>query len=93
MYLSDTMQKNVGMEKVQALSSFVAFSSDGNMECFLPTDDILNKMYDLLFSLLSCLPSEDEMAVLKQLFYGLEQLKKREKARGNLIFLPLKTAF
>ncbi len=76
MYPTDTKIALVGLEEQLAMARIVRPQSVADVENSAPTDDLFEGINELLFSLLSRLPSGLELAMLQSLFHKIEQVKK-----------------
>jgi hypothetical protein len=76
MYPSDTTIEFVGLEEKLAMGRIVKPQSAADMGNVALTDDLFEGIHELLFALLSRLPSGLEMAMLQSLFQMVEQLEK-----------------
>ncbi len=92
MYPTDTKIALVGLEEQLAMCRIVKPQSVADMgNVAPPPDDLFEGINELLFSLLSRLPSGIEVAMLQSLFYKVSQLEIRHKRQApNLIFSSLK---
>ena len=92
MYSTDTKIALVGLEEKLAMCRIVKPQSVADMRnAAPPTDDLFEGINELLFSLLSRLPSGLEMAMLQSLYAKVEQVEIRYKRMAvNPILSSLK---
>jgi hypothetical protein len=91
MYPSDTTIESVGLEEKLAMGRIVKPQSAADMENVALTDDLFEGIHELLFSLLSRLPSGLEMAMLQSLHSKVSRVEIRYKRMAvNPIFSSLK---
>jgi hypothetical protein len=91
MYPSDTTIQVVGLEGKLTMGRIVKPQSAADMRNVTPTDDLFEGINELLFSLLSRLPSGLELAMLQSLHSKVSQVEIRYKRMAvNPIFSSLK---
>jgi hypothetical protein len=91
MYPSDTTIEFVGLEEKLAMGRIVKPQSAADMGNVALTDDLFEGIHELLFSLLSRLPSGLEMAMLQSLHSKVSRVEIRYKRMAvNPIFSSLK---
>jgi hypothetical protein len=92
MYPSDTTIEFVGLEEKLAMGRIVKPQSAADMGNVALTDDLFEGIHELLFSLLSRLPSGLEMAMLQSLHSKVSRVEIRYKRMAvNPIFSSLKS--